>query len=164
MANQVEALRQATACLDEYEQELRKRIERLKDFKALQQIVVELLQRFPEPMAGDEFYNSPEVRTSFNLDAGTHQALMVNRDCKSIQEVIEPLRFLRKRLGKYEVTDDPDFKRRIYKFNVDGCALVFQAFFWASEDQLCKYVQIGVKEEPVFKLRCAGQEVTDEVS
>jgi hypothetical protein len=159
MSNQVEALRRATHCVDEYRQELEKRLATLHSWYETRQVAVELVQRFPEPLAPDDYFHSPDTSVQFTLDTGTHQALIISRDCKSIGEAVEPLRFLRERLGSYKVEDNPDFNRRIYSFENNGHKVIFQCFFWNRDDQICRYVQVGTKEVPVMKLMCGEQEV-----
>lgn len=163
MADQMKALESTTGCLSDYEKVLLDRLQQLKDWRTTQNVALELVQKFPEAMATDG-YESPQTRVAFSLDSGTWNALMINKDCKSLQDVVEPLRFLREKLGAYIIQDDPDSKRRVYKFANGGHPVVFQAFFWGPEtEQLCKFVEVGKEEKPIFKLMCGDQVVDEEV-
>ena len=162
MPNQLEALRKAAGCLDDYRRELEARLAGLNYWTGVQQVAVELINKFPEDYAPSEGFHSPEVSVQFTLDSGTHQALIISKDCREISEIAEPLRFLRERLGPYTISEDPDLNRRIYTFNRDGKKVIFQCFFWNHKDQLCRYVQVGTKEVPVYKLKCGEEEVAAE--
>ncbi len=162
MANQQEALRHAQSCLQEYIQVLKKRLEEVPTYAEEQLVAIEFVQRFPEPAAPDDSYNSVEQRAQFTLDTGTFGGVILTKDpVRKLKDLVEPLRFLRERLGPYVVEDDPEMKRRIYKFR--GQRFVFQAWFWNDADQdACRYVQVGTKEVPVMKLMCGEQEVVTE--
>ena len=149
----VEAIKQATTAVDRYVEELTKRIEEAKTYAAEQEVVLEFIQAFPDTEGLRAWEGT---RTSFTLDAGTVKALMINRDYTALTEVTEHLRFLAQRLGKYTIDDYPELGRRAYVFNKGRFR--FQCFFNNSDANVCRFVQVGVEEKPVYKLMC-GEEV-----
>jgi len=160
MANQQEALLQAQNCLQDYKKELAKRLLQVEEFEFYRAVAEEYILAFPEAMADpNSVWNSAETRTIFTLDSSCFHAVILTRDMKTIKELTEPLRWLRERLGKYTVDDDKDMKRRVYKF-ADG-KFVFQAWFWDTSAESCKYVKVGTKEVDVFELRCGDQQVRE---
>lgn len=152
----------ASNAISNHLRDLEERIQRAKGFEAEQALAIEFLSAHahlqPEPTRDGEYV--PEVfRVHLSLDPGTVNALMINYDATQLSDVTEPLRWLAQRLGKYEIEDYPELGRRSYIFANDGRALRFQVFF-NSDKSVCRFVQTGVKEEPVFKLMCEGAEVT----
>ena len=148
-----EEIRKAEACLDKYEDELRERIDKLNSYKEEQHTIIALMEAFPQ---------LENVQVQFTLDSGTFGGLICTTDVEQLKVLVEPLRFLRERLGAFTVTDDPDIRRRIYKFRDNR--VTFQAWFWSNENKegACKYVQTGVKQVPVFELRCGDASVAQE--
>lgn len=148
MAN--EWITKAGTALDDYENTLRDRIDELNKYKDVQEAAIDVMENFPElEWSGAQF----------TLDTGTFKAFIITADCKTLSEIVEPLKFLREKLGTYKISDDPDIRRRCYKFDNDR--LVFQAWFWGKDDDVCRYVQVGTKEVPVYQLKCAKGEEGD---
>jgi hypothetical protein len=144
-----EMIKEARECLDKYENTLRDRIDQLNSYKEELDVVLELMEEFPQ---------LEDVRVQFTLDSGTHGGLICTVEVDQIKALIEPLRFLRERLGSYKVWDDADMQRRIYKFRERR--LAFQAWFWNNKsDEQCRYVEVGKKEVPVYELRCGEEKV-----
>lgn len=144
-----EMIREAQACLDKYEDTLRDRIDRLNSYKEEQYVILEMMEEFPQ---------LEDVRVQFTLDSGTYGGLICTVEVDQVKMLVEPLRFLREKLGPYKVNDDADLQRRAYKFR--GNRVIFQAWFWNNKsDEQCRYVEVGKKEVPVFELRCGDRKV-----
>jgi hypothetical protein len=144
-----EMIREAQACLDKYEDTLRDRIDQLNSYKEEQYVILEMMEEFPQ---------LEDVRVQFTLDSGTHGGLICTVEVDQVKMLIEPLRFLRERLGAYKVNDDADLQRRVFKFRSNR--VTFQAWFWNNkDDQQCRYVEVGTKTVPVFELRCGDKKV-----
>lgn len=153
--NQLKALQSATSCIDEYIKSLEDRKAQALAFRDMQKIAIEFVQTFPEDMPKEE-WDRARTTVGFSLDAGTHCKLYVSWDAKTVEELVEPLRWLAVRLGPYGIDDNPDFNRRVYTFK--NGLFMFQAFFWAhSEETVCKYVEVGKKEVPIMELRCTKE-------
>lgn len=156
--NQVQALKSAEECIGIYIAELEKRIAEARGYAPEQAIAKAFIEQFPETMPDDPTeYSSSRTRIGFSLDSGSVRALMINWDALTLAEIKAPLAWLAQRLGKYDIDDYPELGRRAYVFSKGR--LRFQTFFNASPDaQVCKFVQVGVKEEPVYKLMCGDAE------
>jgi hypothetical protein len=144
-----EMVKQARECLDKYEDTLRDRIDRLNSYKEELDVVLELMEEFPQ---------LDDVQVQFTMDTGTYGGLICTVEVDQIKMLVEPLRFLRERLGPFKVHDDADMQRRVYRFRERR--LTFQAWFWNNKsDEQCRYVEVGKKEVPVFELRCGDKPV-----
>jgi len=155
MADQMKALQSATSCIDEYIATLEIRKAKASSYREEQQIAMEFVQAFPEgnPEPGEESYSSPDTRVAFSLDTGCINAIMLNWDCTTGLADVKPrLKWLADRLGKYTINNDPHAQRKQYIFR-DG-RFFFQVFFW-KPNAVCKFVQTGVKEEPVYEFKCS---------
>lgn len=157
MSSQAEAVKQVLNAIREYIDEMDKRITDARTYEVEQAIALGFVEAFPEPEEGSSY---PDVRTSFTLDSGTVRALMVNRDYTSLKDVTEHLKWLAARLGRYVIEDFPELGRRSYIFNSGRFRL--QCFFHNTEANVCKFVQVGVEEKPIYKLMCGEQEVIAE--
>jgi hypothetical protein len=162
-----QAMADAALAISEYVAELEKRIEMARRFTAEEAIAVSFLREFshleanalPADEHGYQPYVTQRFRVHLALDPGTVNALMINFDATALAEVTEPLRWLAARLGKYEIEDYAALGRRAYVFANDGRAVRFQVFF-NGDKSACKFVQVGEKTEPVYKLMCGESEAT----
>lgn len=161
-ANTQRAIDVASTAVTRYVEELEKRIEKARAFDAEQSLVAEFLAAF-EPEPKDEFDVYPKFRVGLTLDPSTVNALMINYDARALADVVDPLRWLSQRLGKYEIDDYPELNRRAYVFRNHGRPVRLQVFFGVGDESVCKFMQIGVKEEPVYKLMCDGAEIDQPV-
>lgn len=143
--------------IGDYVQELNARIEKARAFApevALARDFIGVFGALCGPAPDIEWYLS-KLRVSLSLDPGTVNALMLNFDATELAQVTEPLRWLATRLGKYTIEDYPELGRRAYVFGNGDRPVRFQVFF-NSNTSVCKFVQIGVEEKPVYKLTCEG--------
>ena len=165
-----QAIANAGLAIANYVAELENRIEKARSFAGEEALAVTFLQEFSHmenvPPPADEYGNVPYVSARFSvhlsLDPGTVNALMINLEADRLSDVSEPLKWLAKRLGKYEIDDYPELGRRSYIFANDGRRVRFQVFF-NGDQSVCKFVQVGEKTEPVYKLMCGDEPAAMEV-
>ena len=85
------------------------------------------------------------------------QVLVSVYDCKDLETIVPLIRFLRQKGHKvtlpYKDSADPG-KRTYYLEQIQ-----LEVFLSKSEDAVSGYVQVGVKEVPVYELRCESAEV-----
>lgn len=152
------ALADADAAISKYCEELRARIAKAEAYAPEIAIAADFVRAFPA-LAGtspDEWQRP--LRIGLTLDPNTVNALMVNLDAVRLLDVTEPLKWLAQRFGAYTIDDYPELGRRAYVFENNGRPVRFQVFFNGDAAQ-CKFVKIGVKEEPVYKLMCGEAEI-----
>lgn len=140
-----------------YVAELERRIGLARAYAPEQDLAVEFMAAHahldPEPSE----WNS-RLRVHLSLDPSSVNALMINFDAKTLAEVTEPLRWLSQRLGAYTIDDFPELGRRAYIFTSEGRSLRFQVFF-NSNSSVCRFVEVGKEEKPIFKLMCGEEAV-----
>ena len=152
--NQLKALQSVLTSLDSYVESLQKRIDLTRSYIEEQKIAQEFVKQFPEDQPEDA-YSSPRTKASICFDSGTVNGFMLNYDASSLNEIVEPLRWLSRRLGAFTINEYPEIGRRSYIFSKGR--FHFQVFFNSGDvKNVCRYVQVGVKEQPVFKLMCEG--------
>lgn len=152
------AIADADAAIGKYSEELRERIAKAEAYAPEIAIAAEFVRAFPA-LAGEaaDEYQRP-LRIGLTLDPNTVNALMVNLDVVRLVDVTEPLKWLAQRFGAYAIDDYPELGRRAYIFENSGRPVRFQVFFNGEAAQ-CKFVKVGVKEEPVYKLMCGEAEI-----
>jgi hypothetical protein len=152
--DQMRALSSATNCLTDYIESLHKRIDLTRTYEPEQLIALEFIQAFPEEYAIQGEYSPVRTRASISFDGGQIHGLLLCYDASTLEELVEPLRWLSSRLGPYTINEYPELQRRSYIFSKGR--FTFAAFFgnMSSVKSVCKYVQTGVKEEPVYEFKC----------
>lgn len=102
-------------------------------------------------------FQAEEFRGSIGIGPHVLNGFLIMWDVHRLSDVAPVLAWLRKRLDKsYKVEDYPELGRRTYDFGRLKLSAFFSAF---DEKTVCKFVQVGVKEQPVYKLMCDGNEV-----
>lgn len=154
-------LREAETAIDSYLAELALRIEKAKSYAPETAIACEFIRAFPA-LAGDSNWEwDRPLHVHLALDPNTVNAFMLNLDALKLTDVSQPLRWLAQRFGAYTIDDYPELGRRAYVFENNGRPVRFQVFF-NNNEAVCKFVKVGVKEEPVYKLMCGETEVIAE--
>ena len=83
--------------------------------------------------------------------------------CKRLDDVLPVLREIRRRGYKLEGHDDyASARRRAYNFS-SGIKVVVFLPEPTKEGDSCQFVQVGVREEPIYEVRCGGKKVSDSV-
>lgn len=152
--------------IESYVKELEARIARARTFAPEQALVVEFLRAFAHVESAPDYEGDVygmKLRAGFTLDPSTVNALIVNFDADSLPEVVEPLKWFAARLGKYEIDDYQELGRRSYVFANGGRPVRFQVFF-NSAKSVCKFVEVGKEEKPIYKLMCDGAEQIEAVA
>lgn len=150
--NQLKALQSVLTSLDSYVESLQKRIDLTRSYIEEQKTALEFVNQFPEDQPEDA-YSSSRTRASISFDSGCVQGFMLNYNALTLDELVGPLKWLSQRLGSYTISEYPEIHRRSYIFSKGR--FHFQVFFDSSDvKNVCKYVQVGVKEQPVYELRC----------
>ena len=165
MADQMAALQSSLTCIEKYVKELEDRIKEANGYSVERMVAFDFITAFPEAMAPPPVeyppYNPPRTSVGLTLDNGTVHALMINYHAVSLMELVEPVKWLANRLGKFTIEDYPELNRRGYVFS--GGRLRFQVFFDRGDKTVCKFIQVGVKEEPVYKLQCEGENASQTI-
>lgn len=104
------------------------------------------------------------LRVSLGYQFSSLQGVLIMaHDVQNMRDVLPIIREMRRYGWKVKSHDDyPEARRRTYhmqngKANIMICALLS----W-EDGTTCKYVQVGVKEEPQYELQCDGEIFTEE--
>jgi hypothetical protein len=92
-------------------------------------------------------------RVRVTIGVGSHclNGVLLMWDAKRLSDVTPRLAWLAQRLGKFKIEDFPEIGRRTYDFG----RVKFSVFFNSYNDSaVCKFVEVGKKEEPIYKLMC----------
>jgi len=131
---------------------------------------IERLKQWDEAMhiaAGIVGTLNPEwdPRVSVGIEAGVIEGVLIHLDPPRISDVAPILRSLAV-LGWHQKPDSkPDFSEAIHSLswhltNLNNPApIVVNAFFWDRTHQVCKLVKVGIKEVPVYEIKCEGEDV-----
>jgi hypothetical protein len=125
--------------------------------------VVEMFKDVPElqDQGEDGSRSVGHLRASFGSQIGQLRGALIFVDVVDIRAVLPVLRELRRR--GYKVKDHDDYAeigRRTYNLSGDGGEIKLGVFVGASfssdakKGAVCKFVQVGIEEKPVFKLLC----------
>lgn len=130
----------------------------LNEMQILRMKVFDLIEaaRVAEKI-GDEFKETiRNFRLSYGVDMIRLQGILVQIDVNDMKEVIPILKYLAKNgyPKKGEPEDYPEIRRRTW----DCGQIKVSAFLPWGEKSKCKYVKVGVVENPVYELQC--EEVT----
>lgn len=97
-----------------------------------------------------------QMRTSVGVGSGSLNGVLIMWDARRLQDVTPRLSWLAQKLGKYLIEDYPELGRRTYDFG----RLKFCVFFNTYDAKtVCKFVEVGKEEKPIYKLMCGEQEV-----
>jgi hypothetical protein len=152
--NRIKSLESIITSLKGYEAELQKKIDLVRTYSAEQEVALQFVEQFPEDLAKDE-WSSPRTQACISFDSGTVHGFMLNFNASTLDELVEPLKWLTQRLGAYTISDYPEIQRRSYTF-LKG-RFHFQVFFGdasSADHKVCKFVKVGVEEKPVYEMRC----------
>ena len=61
------------------------------------------------------------------------------------------------KLGKFTITDYPEMGRRTYDFGRLKFCVFFNTY---NAGTVCKFVEVGKEEKPIYKLMCGDEEAT----
>lgn len=102
------------------------------------------------------------LEVSIGYQYGSIQGVLIKaHDVESMRDVLPIIRELRWHGFKVKSHEDyPEAKRRTYDMG-DIKVLVFLPW---DEGSTCKYVKVGMKEEPQYKLQCDGETFAEEVT
>lgn len=111
-------------------------------------IVDEFIAAFPPPDP-DEYLG----RTRVQIGVGSHclKGVLLMWDAKRLSDVTPRLTWLANRLGKFTIEDFAEIGRRTYDFGRVKFSVFFNSY---SDASVCKFVEVGKKEEPIYKLMC----------
>ena len=110
------------------------------------------------PPTEPDYFNT--MRSSLGLGRGVLQGFLVMWDARRLSDVTTRVAWLAQRLGKFKIEDYPEMGRRTY----DWGRFKFSVFFNSYDNKtVCKFVEVGKKEEPIYKLMCGDQEVDSAV-
>jgi len=114
----------------------------------------ELVAAFPPTDAG---YLS-QMRTQIGVGSGCLNGVLIMWDVRQLQDATPRVAWLTQRLGKFKIEDYPELGRRTYDFG----RLKFSVFFNTWDDKtVCKFVEVGKEEKPIYKLMCGASEVVE---
>lgn len=139
-------------CVQDQLVEMEKRRERLLSWLPLVRLAEEAIAECSSALGS--------TSVSVGLDMGEVNGVLIHANVKQdILEVVPMLRYLRAHgAPKFERTEDyPEIKRRIWHFG-DLKVMVFLPYRGGAK---CDFVQVGVREEPVYELRCDGATIKD---
>lgn len=138
-----------------------------REVAALTKLIAEARSYEPEAEIAREFCAAfPPTEPGYlthmrtQIGVGTHvlNGLLIMWDARRLQDVTPRVAWLAKRLGKFKIDDYPEMGRRTYDFG----RVKFSVFFNTSDDKtVCKFVEVGKEERPVYKLMCGEQEVSE---
>ena len=125
-----------------------------REVQQLQEYIATASSYGPEAEIADaliaEFPQHP-IRCSIGVGPHVLNGFLIMVDLKQLDEARALVAALAKRLGKFEISDYPELGRRTYGWS----RLKLSCFFNAWDDKtVCKFVQVGVEEKPVYKLMC----------
>lgn len=103
----------------------------------------------------------PSGRVSIGYQQGTLKGVLLFFDVDDFRALLPVRRWLRANIAlpSPQVGDSPSLHRREWTYG----NLVLAGFLPWNEGSACSYVQVGVKEEPIYELRCGGAPVAEGV-
>lgn len=103
----------------------------------------------------DDWLNT--MRSSIGVGPHVLNGFLIAWDARRLSDVTPRVAWLAKRIGKFEIQDYPELGRRTYDFG----RLKFMVFFNAYDAKtVCKFVEVGKEEKPVYKLMCGEDAVS----
>lgn len=98
-----------------------------------------------------------DLRCSIGVGPHVLNGFLIMVDLHRLDEAKALVSWLSQRLGKFDISDFPELGRRTY----DWKRLKLSAFFNSFDAKtVCKFVEVGKEEKPVYKLMC-GDEAHD---
>jgi len=96
------------------------------------------------------------VRISVGWENGSIQGNMVKADFEDIRKTTEIRKWIRdKGFPAPKIDDYPELQRRTFTYvRKDKPNFSLLAFCYYGEGAVCKFIEVGKKEEPVYELKC----------
>ena len=136
--------------------------QRILNMAPLVRLCEELIAEFKN-LAG-----TSDWRISIGYGIGSLQGVLLSTTALDFRELIAVRRWLRTQgLPAPETNDYAEIRRRSWTYHrKDEPDFVFSAFARSPyldklEGQKCEFVKVGVKEEPVYELRCDGEKLEE---
>lgn len=140
-----------------------------RDVADLERLIAEARGYEPEAIIAEEFCRvfppsepgyMAQMRSSVGVGPGVLQGFLIMWDVRRLSDVTPRVAWLAQRLGKFKIDDYPEIGRRTYDFG----RLKFSVFFNSYDDKtVCKFVEVGKKEEPIYQLMCGEESVQEAV-
>ena len=130
-----------------------------REVERLQEYIATTQSYAPEAEIADALiaeFPQHELRCSIGVGPHVLNGFLIMVDLKQLDEAKALVAALAKQLGKFDISDYPELGRRTYGWPRLKLSCFFNAW---DEKTVCKFVQVGVKEEPVYKLMCGEEEV-----
>lgn len=135
-----------------------------KRVEELQADIVKVQGYEPEAATFDDLraaFPNEAFRPSIGIGPHCLDGFLIMWDVHKLGAVAPVLSWLRNRIDKpYRIEDYAELGRRTYDFGRIKLAAFFNTF---DDKTVCKFVQVGVREQPVYKLMCEGTEVSEPV-
>lgn len=96
-----------------------------------------------------------QMRTQIGVGSGALNGCLVMWDARRLSDVTSRVAWLAQRLGKFKIEDYPELGRRTYDFGRFKFCVFFNSY---DEKTICKFVEVGKEEKPVYELMCGEQE------
>jgi hypothetical protein len=136
-----------------------------REVERLEELIAEARSYEPEILIAREFVAAfppteagylSEMRTQIGVGSGRLNGVLIMWDVRRLQDVTARVAWLAQRFGKFRIEDYAELGRRTYDFG----RLKFSVFFHTYDDKtVCKFVEVGKEEKPIYKLMCGDQEV-----
>ncbi len=97
----------------------------------------------------------PELRVSIGWNSGSLNGVLIFADVDDLKDMIPLLKWLQTKGYKPKAKPDdyPEIGRRLYNYGS------IQVGAFLREDSTCHFEKVGVKEVPVYKVRCGDKDV-----
>ena len=139
-----------------------------RDIADFEKLIVEARGFAPEAEIAEAFCRAfppsepgymAQLRSSLGVGPGVLQGFLVMFDARRLSDATARVAWLAQRLGKFKIDDCPKLGRRTYDFG----RFKFCVFFNSYDDKtVCKFVEVGKKEEPIYKLMCGDEVLAQE--
>lgn len=126
---------------------LNDQIAQARGYAAEAAIAAEFSRAFPPQEAG----YSHQMRATVGVGAHALNGVLVMWDARKLSDVTPRVKWLAEKLGKFEIEDYAELGRRTYNFGRFKFCVFFNTF---NPGTVCKFVEVGKEEKPVFKLMC----------
>lgn len=138
-----------------------------RQVKHLEQLITQARSYEPEAAIAREFVAAfpptepgymGQMRTQIGVGAHVLNGVLIMWDAQRLQDVTPRVKWLAQRLGKFKIKDYPELARRTYDYG----RLKLSVFF-NRDKAVCKFVEVGKEEKPIYKLMCGEQEVSHDI-
>ena len=143
----VEQIADAEQAIADEVKRLEALISEAKGYEAETAIAAEFARAFPPSESG----YMGRMRTTIGVGPGALNGLLVMWDARRLSDVTPRVAWLAQRLGKFKIEDYAEMGRRTYDFGRFKFCVFFNSF---DEKTVCKFVEVGKEEKPVYKLMC----------